>query len=236
MTTTTDLAPAADTDRKTSAASYWLALPYAAPMAVFLAFTALETELPQAWYPALYVIKICAVTITLALFRHTLSDIRPSWRVVGPSLLVGLAVFVAWIDLDKAVPYPHLGARTAFNPFAAIPDRTTAIAFIVVRLYGLAALVPVMEEVFWRGFLLRYLTDSDFTSVPLGSFSWTAFALVAAAFGVAHPEWLPAVVTACAYGLLFRQTRSLFAALVAHATTNAALGAYILLRHEWLYW
>jgi uncharacterized protein len=212
------------------------ALAYVAPIGIFLAFGWFEEHLPRTWYPLVYCAKAGAVTGTLWVFRATLSEIRLTWRVVAPSVLTGLAMCVAWVAIDKIVPYPHLGERVAFNPFASITDSRAAAAFVVVRLYGLVLLVPVMEELFWRAFLLRYLTANDFTTVRIDAFSQGAFWWVAAGFGIAHPEWLPAVITACAYGLLLRRTGSLFATVLAHATTNAALGVYILWTHDWVYW
>jgi CAAX prenyl protease-like protein len=213
------------------------AFDYTMPIVVFGVFTAMEGQLPTLWYPLLYLIKVCAVTLSLVLCRGVLSDIRPSARFVMPAVIVGGAVFVAWVGIDKWVPYPHLGTRVGFNPFESLDRPGVAAAFVVVRLYGLCLLVPVMEELFWRSFLLRYLTATEhFESLPVGVFSWSAFWLVAAVFGIAHPEWLPAVITACAYALLLRQTKSLFAVVVAHAVTNGALGMYILLSHDWQYW
>jgi CAAX prenyl protease-like protein len=97
-------------------------------------------------------------------------------------------------------------------------------------------IVPVMEELFWRSFLIRYLTNQDFTAIPIGRFSMTAFWLVAGASGLAHPEWLVAVVASAAYSWLLKHTGSLFATVVAHAVTNAALGVYVLLSRDWQYW
>jgi membrane protease YdiL (CAAX protease family) len=57
-----------------------------------------------------------------------------------------------------------------------------------------------------------------------------------AASALSHPEWLVAVIASLAYGLWIRRTRSLFGAIVAHATTNGALGAYVLATGEWQYW
>jgi len=213
------------------------AFDYTMPIVVFAACTAIEGQLPQPWYPLFYLIKVCAVTLSLVLCRSVLSAIRPSWRFVMPAVIVGGAVFAAWVGIDKWVPYPHLGTRVGFDPFESLDRPVVAAAFVVVRLFGLCLLVPVMEELFWRAFLLRYLTSTEnFESVPVGAFSWSAFWLVAVVFGMAHPEWLPAVLTACAYALLLRQTKSLFAVVVAHAVTNGALGIYILLSHDWQYW
>jgi CAAX prenyl protease-like protein len=95
---------------------------------------------------------------------------------------------------------------------------------------------PVMEEIFWRSFGLRYATTPEFTSLPIGSFSWQGFAIVAALFGAAHPEWLVAVLCAAAYALLLRYTRSLFACVIAHAVTNLSLGLYVLTTGHWRFW
>ena len=209
---------------------------YVAPMAIFLVLTAAESWLPAGWYPLAYACKLAIVCAALLVLREPLSDIRSSGRVVAPSVVVGLLVCVLWVGLEKLVPYPHLGSRVGFNPFEAIADPRGQYAFVLVRLFGLAIVVPVMEELFWRSFLLRYLTDENFTSVPFDRFSWRAFAIVAGLFATGHPEWLPAVLTAAAYGLLVLRTGSIFAAVVAHATTNAALGAYILIARDWVFW
>jgi uncharacterized protein len=219
-----------------SAARSRSAAAYVAPMALFLVLTTVESMLPHAWYPQAYCFKILAVTCCLAVFRSTFTDIRPSWDVVVPSMLTGLVVCMVWVGTDSVLPYPRLGGRVGFNPFEAVSDDTTRAVFLTVRMYGLALVVPVMEELSWRSFLLRYLTDNDFKRVPLEAFSWSAFWTVAVLFSAAHPEWLPAVITAATYGLLLRTTRSLFAAVVAHASTNLALGVYILVAGAWQYW
>ncbi len=207
---------------------------YVAPIAVFAVFTACEQYIPRSFFALAYGLKACAVTVALLVCRGPLSDIRPTRNGFGASVLIGLAVFVAWVALDKLVPYPHIGTRVGFDPYT-LPAPGT-IAFLVVRFYGLALLVPVMEELFWRSFVLRYVTDPDFLSVPIGSFSLVALIVMVASSALAHPEWLVAVVASLAYALWLRRTRSLFAAIVAHATTNAALGVYILAARDWTYW
>lgn len=205
-------------------------------MAVFMAMTALEPKFP-AYYVWLYIAKVCVVTGVLVAFRAVWQDIRFEARVLLPAVLVGLAVFVEWILLDRVTPpLPFLSHRTAFDPFTAIANSGLRGLFLAFRFFGLVLLVPVMEELFWRSFLLRYLTKEDFTSLPIGTFSASAFGIVAVAFGAAHPEWLAAIVCAIAYGLLLRQTRSLFACIIAHAVTNLALGVYVLAAHQWHFW
>lgn len=220
------------TARSPEGEGWWI---YAGPFVLFGVLTFIEGHVPVHLYPLVYALKVCAVTVSLAIAGAVRRDITPSVRVLAPSFLVGVLVFVAWVGIDKWVPYLHLGERVGFDPFSALP-RGWAAVFLAVRFYGLVLMVPVMEELFMRSFLLRYLTNPDFRRVPLGSFSWSAFWIVAALSAASHPEWLVAVVASCAYGLLLRRTRSLFAAVVAHASTNAALGVYVVVTGDWKYW
>ena len=209
---------------------------YVIPMILFMAITWLEGRFPSA-YTWIYFTKVAIVAASLLYFsREWKQEIHFDARVLPIAILVGLAVFAEWILVDKWLPYPHLGSRTALNPFAAIPQPTLRFTFIAVRLIGLAILVPIMEEVFWRSFLLRYLTDPNFWKVSIGTFSWSAFAIVAVSFGFSHTEWLAAILCAFAYGLLLRQTRSLFACIVAHGVTNLVLGLYVLHYGAWRFW
>jgi CAAX prenyl protease-like protein len=209
---------------------------YIAPLAVFGALTEAESWVGPDWYPYVYAAKLCAVMLALGMFRHTLRDLRPTGAVVVPACVVGLAVCVLWVGIDTYVPYPHLGTRTAFNPLTAFSSTAGRAAFLTIRFWGLVIVVPVMEELFWRSFLIRYVTNPDFTSVPIGEYSTAAFWSVAGFSGLAHPEWLVAVITSVVYTLLLKRTRSLFATFLAHAVTNAALGIYVLTTHDWKYW
>jgi CAAX prenyl protease-like protein len=209
---------------------------YCAPAVVFALLTSAEGMVPLDLYPLVYAVKAVAVTITLIVCRRILRDIVPAWNVVAPSVAVGVAVLAIWILGEQWIPYPHLGARTAYNPFAEL-GQAGAVSFLIVRFYGLVLLVPVFEELLWRSFLIRYATSPDnFTSVPHGTFSQMAFWIVAGAASVSHSEWLVALITNIIYLLLLKRTRSLFAVVVAHATTNALLGAYVLRTASWQLW
>ncbi len=213
-------------------------VPYVAPMVLFLLFTLVEGQLPKSWYVPLYMAKAVLVSIVLfAVSKAWRHEIKPEMRFVPIALLVGMAVFAEWVLLDKWIPYPYLGTRTSYNPFVEITNPALRYSFLAVRLYGLVLLVPVMEEVFWRSFLLRFVTDiDDFKRVPIGDYSAVAFLVVAAMFALSHPEWLVAFICAAAYALLLRTTRSLFACIVAHAVTNLALGVYVLTTGDWKFW
>lgn len=205
-------------------------------MAGFAILSYAESRWPSLYVP-LYTAKAAAVTLLAVACRAAWRDVRLSARVLVPAILVGFAVFAEWVLVDRWMPFARYGGgRAAFDPFTQIANPAERAAFLVVRFYGLVLLVPVIEELFWRSFLLRYITRPDWQTVVQGTYSGTAFVLVAAAFAAAHPEWLAAMICAAAYALLLRQTRSLFACVVAHATTNLALGIYILATASWQYW
>jgi CAAX prenyl protease-like protein len=219
---------------KEAAGNAWAG--YVVPMALFMALTMAESSFPAAAIH-LYFLKALLVTAALAAFRAPLRDIRFDSRVVLPAVAVGILVFVEWIVVDPRTPhFAFLGQRAATNPFTSVPDPLQRAAFLAVRFYGLVLMVPVMEELFWRSFLLRWITKPEFEDLPLGAYNLTAFAAVALLFGFAHQEWLAAILCACAYGMLLRRTHSLFACIVAHAITNLALGLYILSTGQWHYW
>jgi len=209
--------------------------PYWAPILLFGVLTLGESYVPPSAYLSVYAIKALLVTLTLIAFREPLGDIRFQPAVILPSVLVGLVVFALWVGIQEAVPYPALGRRTAFDP-TPLQNSPWGYAFLAIRLYGLVVMVPVMEEIFWRSFLLRYLTQPDFRRLPMGTFSASALGFVVAASALAHPEWLVAIVASLAYALWLRRTRSLLAVVVAHAATNAALGGYVLATGSWQYW
>jgi CAAX prenyl protease-like protein len=210
-------------------------------MLLFVFLTGLEGYAPKGWYPAVYAAKVAAVTVALLVALPSWrQEIRPDARVLLPAIGVGLITFAEWVGLDRFLPYPHLtlfGTRMAYDPFASIADPALRSLFLVTRFYGLAVMVPIMEEVFWRSFLLRFATDPGrWSTLPIGQFSAFAFFLVAAMFGASHPEWLVAVICAMLYAGLLRWTRSLFACIVAHGVTNLALGVYVLATGDWKYW
>jgi CAAX prenyl protease-like protein len=221
-------------------------------MVAFGVLTLAEGRVPVEWYPHFYAAKALIVSIVLFSMREPLRNLAPGapglqprgdvspglktrGSIVAASVALGLAVCAAWVLIHEYVPYPPLGSRTAFDP---TPLQGTALwpLFLAVRFYGLVVMVPVMEEIFWRSFLLRYLTDQDFRRLPMGTFSASALAIMTSASALAHPEWLVAIVASLAYAFWLRGTRSLLGAVVAHATTNAALGIYVLATGKWGYW
>ena len=223
-----------ETSEQTSSRA-WIG--YVVPMALFMAITYFEASLAAQYVPV-YILKVVLVTAALLYFRPVWKeDIRADARVLLPAIVVGMLVFAAWILIDPITPeIAMLGKRTEFNPFVKIPDANLRTLFLAFRFFGLVVMVPIMEELFWRSFLLRFITKEEFRSVPIGTYSIAGFGIVAAAFGFAHPEWLAAILCAAAYAGLLSYTKSIFACIIAHAVTNLALGIYVLSTGHWKFW
>jgi CAAX prenyl protease-like protein len=219
--------------------------PYVVPLAGFLALTTLEAYLPAAsgglpspvWYPLGYAVKIAAVCGLIWVSRSTLADLLPRPSPVGAALAVGLGLLVTatWVGLDGRYPeLTFLGRRTAFDP--TVMPRPARAAFLAVRVFGLVAVVPLIEELFYRSFLMRWITDPDYTRVPIGRVTPLSMAVTTGVFALSHPEWLPAALTGLAWGWLVARTRSVSACVLSHATANLALGVYVLATGAWKYW
>ncbi len=216
------------------------------PFVLFMAFLALRGLLtptsPDAAPAAfdgrwVYGLAVLAVAASLVVLRKRYTELGAgsglSWQHALLSIVVGLVVFKLWITLTE--PWMVLGEPAAgFRPVNA--DGELMWGLIVVRWVGAALLVPVMEELFWRGFLLRWVDNPDFEQVDPASVSLKAIALSTLVFMLAHTLWLGAIVAGLAYALLYRYTRSLWAAVLAHAVTNGVLGVWVVVFGNWDFW
>jgi CAAX prenyl protease-like protein len=109
---------------------------------------------------------------------------------------------------------------------------------VLMRFLRLVVVVPLVEEIFWRGFLLRYLINQKFTAIAVGTFSWLSFVVVTGLFGFAHSraDWIPALICGALYNLVAYRTRSLASCVIAHALTNLLLGLWIMQTRQWGFW
>lgn len=171
-----------------------------------------------------YPLKIGIVVGLLWVFHNRYEELRPSfsWLAVP----VGLVAIGYWIVLDPY--YPQFKAD--------LFDARGKWMFIGFRVVGAVLVVPLMEELFWRGFLIRWLVDEDFKKVPIGVFTWPSFAITVALFSMEHSQWLAGAVCGVFYNWLYYRTKSLCACVIAHAVSNAALAAWVLWFGDWKFW
>jgi hypothetical protein len=204
-------------------------LPFVAPFFLFMVCLSVEGFFPDQHY-ALYPIKTILVAATLAWYRRSFPSLMPAAPML--SVGVGVAGVVLWVGLDPFLVHysqPLIGR----NPFQLYPAACAWVLF-GFRLAGIALCVPVMEELFWRGFLMRWLIKEDFISVPLGTYQPLSFWITTACFAVVHgPEWPLGLVVGVLYGVWFVRTKSLGNIMLAHGVTNLLLALYCLTTNDW---
>lgn len=236
-------------------------IPFVLPLLVYMLAGSLEPTpekaggqaiglaIPYAFYPWVYTGKLALTGVVIALafpaFRHF------PFRVSGLSVVVGVVGIFLWVGLcslevETNVLAPLLdsiglkgfiasGTRPGFDPFEQLAGQPAAAwAFLVVRLLGLVAIVPLIEEVFYRGFLMRFVMREDWWKVPMGEANTMAVVLATVVPVLMHPaELLAAAVWFSMITWMYLKTRNLWDCVAAHATTNLLLGAYVLYSGEW---
>jgi CAAX prenyl protease-like protein len=226
-------------------------VPYVVPMAIYMAFLLVQSQWPEGlvW---LYPVKTVAVAAALLGFRKRYEELRVPWSSAAAvdtgrnvlisytlAVAVGLIAIVVWIGADPFYP----GTTRLMGGKPPVPFDPTSIklvawryVFIGFRVLGAIVVVAFMEEIFWRGFLIRWLDGKDFKRVPVGTCSWKSFAITTVLFGLEHEQWIAGMVCGALYNWLYSRHKDLFTCVLAHATSNAALAAWVLWRGDWKFW
>ena len=157
-------------------------------------------------------------------------------RQIAFASLAGAIVFLLWISPQQFLGFgPRLNG---FNPdiFSNLPSLYWST--VMFRFLRLVVVVPFVEEIFWRGFLLRYLIDDNFERVAFGTFSWLSFSIVTLGFVFSHSaaDWPAALVTGIIYNGVAYRTKSLSSCVLTHAITNLVLGVWIMKTQQWGFW
>lgn len=217
------------------------------PLVVFLAFGVLEPTpsgggvagwlgIPYAAYPAIYAIRLAATAgAVLRAWRPIRGWIgRTTWWPVG----LGLVLVIPWIAL--AALQREAGWTTAalersgFDPFEQYGPGPAAWGFLALRFLGLVVVVPLVEELFLRGFLMRFVIDEAFWTVPFGRLSFASAAACIAYAVATHPaEAIAAAGWFAVMSGIAAATRRPIDVILAHAATNLALGAYVVATGSW---
>jgi CAAX prenyl protease-like protein len=224
------------------------------PFAVYMLATALEPSRdPPGWlayryYPVVYILKLA---LTLAAVLWVLPGYKKFPLRISPwSVVVGLVGVVLWVGLCELHIEQHAlrslglerwmpGARPEYNPFEHVltEDADWAWVFLATRFFGLALLVPLVEEFFLRGFLMRFFVAAKWQDVPFGAVT-RASVVVAVVYAVlTHPgEMIAAALWFSLVTWLMVKTKNIWDCVLAHAVTNLLLGVYIVVWHRWYLW
>ncbi len=212
------------------------AVPWVLPFLIFIGLLIVQQAVPvPAWLR--FTLSMAAI---LAVSRVPLRG-GPSKPIL--SILVGIAVFVVWIGPDRIAPQWHhfflfdnsvMGHPAGNTPPASKNDPI----FLFFRIAITVIAVPILEELFWRGWLMRWIVDAqNFEKVPLGTYAPAAFWFTALLFASEHGSfWDVGFAAGIVYNWWMVRTRNLWDCILAHAVTNALLAAYVIGAGQWQYW
>jgi hypothetical protein len=210
------------------------------PFALYMAFIAVSDTLQRFGWTVkelhwLYPVKAAVVMLALLAFWRSYSEL--AWKPLRArtwlaSVATGLVVLVLWINLDA--DWMQIGSPAGYQPLTA--DGRPDWLLVAVRLAGAALIVPVMEELFWRSFLLRWIDRPAFLTLAPAFASVKALLITTVLFGFEHSLWLAGMVAGAAYGLLYMRTGTLWAPVIAHTVTNGMLGVWVVATGSWTYW
>src|SRR5262249_13876141 len=153
-------------------------------------------------FDRLYAVRVLAAAGALWYYRGEHADLRWSWSWAAPA--IGAGVFAVWMALETAW---SPGDSSPIAQGLARLGRGPAAAWLSFRVVGSVLVVPLVEELAFRGFLLRRLVAAEFTDVPPGRFTWPSFLISSVLFGILHGRWLAGTLAGLAYALALYRRR-----------------------------
>lgn len=180
------------------------------------------------WY---YPARVVIGSSLLMLFRASYSELKCdfAWH----SIWLAAATAAAWLSL---VPVDQATAPKALpTPEGAAALWTTM--WLAAKTIGYVFVTPFVEELAFRGYLMRRLISADFQHVQQGQFTWRALIVSSLLFGALHGQnWLPASLAGFVFGGALRQRGKLLDAVVAHAATNGLVTCFVFTKGDWSLW
>lgn len=199
------------------------------PFMVLMAASMVTTAF-SAGFEAMYPLKVLAAGGVLWYYRRAYSRLgwSCSWHAIG----IGVAVFLLWIALEPSVD----SSKTELGRGVADLSTWAATVWLTFRVLGSVIIVPLVEELAFRSYILRKLIARDFEKVSVDQFTWLSFLASSALFGLLHGRWLAGTLAGMAYALALYRRGQLGDAVLAHATTNALIAVSVLVYGRWALW
>jgi exosortase E/protease (VPEID-CTERM system) len=207
------------------------AAPYLMPFVVLMAAGMVSTA-ASSGFEWLYPLRVLAAAIALWYFRSRYSELN--WRFGWLSMAAGLAVFGIWLGLDR---FSGAHLDSAIGPGLASLSSGGRLTWLAFRITGAVLTVPLVEELAFRGFLIRRVISADFDSLSTRRYTYFAVLVSSVAFGALHGDrWMAGSVAGLIYAAVFVRRGRIGDAVVAHALTNALLAAWVLWSGRWYLW
>jgi CAAX prenyl protease-like protein len=196
--------------------------------------------------PAQFIYPIQTL-VTLGLLRHYWRSFTFHWSVKWSLIgvvfgAVGIAVWVlpthlydTWgltEDPQGWLKTFGVAARSdGFDP-GIFENPVAWWGSLLFRFLRAAVVVALVEEIFWRGFLMRFICnwEGNYWKQPFGKHRWLSYLIVTGLFIAAHGklDYAAAWVYGSLTYLLCVWSKNLGACVVMHATANLLMGLYIM--------
>lgn len=203
---------------------------YLLPLLVLIA-ASLVTRLFTADFDYLYPLRVAAPLVPLWLHRR---DYDVSW-VDGfwGAALIGAVTFVFWIALAPGSD-PELAEVIPYT----LSEMHWSVAglWLIFRTVGSVLIIPVVEELAFRGYLLRRLIAPDFTAVSGRDVTLGPVLLSSLVFGLLHQDWLAGTLAGLLFAFAYSRRGRLSDAIVAHAVSNGLLALHVIGGGHWELW
>lgn len=175
-------------------------------------------------FEALYPLQVVAAAAVLWYYRKVYRELGWTWS--WQAAAIGVVVFLLWRLLESSVD----GRQPEWAGGIATLSTGSAVVWLAFRVFGSVFIVPLVEELAFRGYLLRKLIASDFEKVRLDQFTWFSFMVSSILFGLLHEHWLAGTLAGMAYALALYRRGQIGDAVMAHITTNALIAVFMLVQ------
>jgi CAAX prenyl protease-like protein len=196
-------------------------VPYVFPFLIVLICTEATFFVPQWRYQIIIGAGVVASSLLFIWREKLIQDAIPTMRTLqnAAGIIAGVILALAWLTLvhfNVSTPEPLHLVQLWPTP------RNYLIIFLITATLGLV--IPVVAELFWRSFLLRYFIAQNFKSIPVGTFNLFAFIMVTILTALAtgnHTAYL--LVSNMAFTGLTFWSKTLYCSIVAHAVANMCI-------------
>ena len=215
-----------------------------APYMAYLALLSLVSVVPANWeWLAIAIRGVGSLAVVWLLRKHLPLGGKPYWLIA-----IAGGVFAAWLWYAGQYLFNGigLGGRLPLYPGSAVVEDPRDVLgagrlfwiTAVLRIGVAVTAVPIVEEIFWRAFLLRaFINWHEFERIPLGKFTWFSFVGTALLSTVQHPDnWGVSIFCWLLFNGLFYWTRSVRCLVIVHAITNLVLYTWVLRTGDWSFW
>jgi exosortase E/protease (VPEID-CTERM system) len=204
---------------------------YLVPCLVLIASVMITSAFNPPGFDYLYPLRVVAVC--LALLCYTGDYAKLSWSWSWSAILIGTVVFLIWMALE---PTPAEDANAQFAEHLWDMPSAGSIGWLIFRVVGSVATVPIAEELAFRGYLPRRIISARFEELPPGTFTWVSFLASSAIFGLEHGRWLAGMIAGMLFAIALYRRGRITDAILAHAVTNGLIAVYVLGTGSWYLW